>query len=854
MQYGGIRSRICAVAFLLATLTSCGGGGGNDGSGSGLPPGSGTPPPVTPVTPTTPAPTANAISLQSAPGDPIGLGKSYGYASTNSTITTALVNGRLSISVAGDESWTADFVLPATQTALTVGTYTGLSNLPVRDPAAGAFRWFGEGRGCGTSTATVTIDQVTYADTLLSSYILHFERYCDGAATPLRGEVRWTRADTSQPAAVGPPPPGLWAPDPLSVPASGNYVVLQSDPGDVVGLGKTLLYTDIDNAIFVGGSASQVYVQVDGDGQWSGTFQAMDAVQRLAAGYYFPNLKGMPFYNPVRGGLAWVGEGRGCVSLRGWFVIDRVAYNATGQYSGIDLRFEQACDGSNAVLRGAVHWDARPDPSTLPPATLSTAGSWHAPTAALPSSGNYLYLSSEAGDFVGAGRTKLNTSLDSVFAVQAIGPQLSVDVKTGFASQGLFIAPTGQSELQAGVYGGLMGLNQLNPPPLGTLSWFQSGRSCGATVQGWLAIDSIAYSAGLLTAIDLRFEQVCGNAPGTLKGQLHWRADETQGPPGPVMPVPAALWQPSPGTTPAIGNYVHLEADRGDSIGLGIAANYTQTNSVLKLTPTGAGLVIDIAGDEKWTARLQPMAGLTQLQPGYYAGVNEIDVRNPAKGGFDFQGEGRGCNTAVSSYAIDNVAYANGALTALDMRFEQHCQGTLVAATRGSVHWTNTDPSVPPGPIQPPPADLWKPAPGATPDTGSYVYLQSDPGDFIGDGQTVMLAAPVSPMTIGATFNGALEITVGGPIPQLGDLAVMTSRTRLEPGYYGRLQRYPNHNPARGGLSWSSQLRGCNTLSGWFVVDSVSYAGETLMSIDLRFEQHCEGLAPALHGRVRWQR
>ena len=80
----------------------------------------------------------------------------------------------------------------------------------------------------------------------------------------------------------------------------------------------------------------------------------------------------------------------------------------------------------------------------------------------------------------------------------------------------------------------------------------------------------------------------------------------------------------------------------------------------------------------------------------------------------------------------------------------------------------------------------------------------------------------------------------------------MNSRNDLQPGYYADLRRYPFHNPARGGLSWSGEGRGCNTLIGWFAVDSVTYLDGVLTAIDLRFEQHCGGGTPALHGVVRW--
>jgi hypothetical protein len=56
----------------------------------------------------------------------------------------------------------------------------------------------------------------------------------------------------------------------------------------------------------------------------------------------------------------------------------------------------------------------------------------------------------------------------------------------------------------------------------------------------------------------------------------------------------------------------------------------------------------------------------------------------------------------------------------------------------------------------------------------------------------------------------------------------------------------------KGGLSWGFEGRGCNNLNGWFAVDSVTYNGTALAAIELRFEQHCEGLAPALRGKIHW--
>lgn len=63
--------------------------------------------------------------------------------------------------------------------------------------------------------------------------------------------------------------------------------------------------------------------------------------------------------------------------------------------------------------------------------------------------------------------------------------------------------------------------------------------------------------------------------------------------------------------------------------------------------------------------------------------------------------------------------------------------------------------------------------------------------------------------------------------------------------------RYPFHVP---GLSFSGDGRGCNTLLGRFIVDSVTYAADLIDTIVVRFEQGCEETWPPLRGYFRWNR
>ena len=184
------------------------------------------------------------------------------------------------------------------------------------------------------------------------------------------------------------------------------------------------------------------------------------------------------------------------------------------------------------------------------------------------------------------------------------------------------------------------------------------------------------------------------------------------------------------------------------------------------------------------------------------------------------------------------------------MRFEQHCEGGT-AALHGTIHWWSEDPTVPPGPVNPPPAGLWQPAPGSTPSSGNYVYLNSDVGDYIGLGQTYTYTPATATIAVTAT-GGHLAVSVSGAQGWSGDFQAMSTLGQLQRGYYADLRRYPFHNPAKGGLDWFGEGRGCNTLLGWFAIDGIAYTNGSITALDLRFEQHCEGGAAALHGAIHW--
>jgi hypothetical protein len=129
----------------------------------------------------------------------------------------------------------------------------------------------------------------------------------------------------------------------------------------------------------------------------------------------------------------------------------------------------------------------------------------------------------------------------------------------------------------------------------------------------------------------------------------------------------------------------------------------------------------------------------------------------------------------------------------------------------------------------------------------------SDPGDYIGLGQSRAFTLDTASFTVtGGQNGGYVRVTV---FPFSGgfwflDLAAPQG-TQLVPGTYEGAVRYPFQTPIQPGLSFSGDGRGCNTLTGRFtVIESQFGPNGYVTRFHATFEQHCEGAAAALYGEV----
>jgi hypothetical protein len=209
------------------------------------------------------------------------------------------------------------------------------------------------------------------------------------------------------------------------------------------------------------------------------------------------------------------------------------------------------------------------------------------------------------------------------------------------------------------------------------------------------------------------------------------------------------------------------------------------------------------------------------------------------------------CTASVATVTLDSVKYDGPTLRAIDLHFEQRCDGES-AVLRGTAHWRAEDDPGASGPVLPVPATLWRAPAGSTPAAGPYVYLEG--GANLGPGISLPQTLVPGPSTV-STAGGKLSIFVYDPVKALGVTATfqeMAGQTAMREGYYRELRALGEGDATVGGLDVGVSTWTCKSLVGWFVVDRQFYFQGSLTIIDLRFELRCGGFGAPLRGQIHW--
>ena len=144
---------------------------------------------------------------------------------------------------------------------------------------------------------------------------------------------------------------------------------------------------------------------------------------------------------------------------------------------------------------------------------------------------------------------------------------------------------------------------------------------------------------------------------------------------------------------PAVGT-VAIQGDPGDYITEGGSYTYTAPDDRISLSGDASRVIVGIeaVNGDTWTIEAAAPLGET-LQPGVTYEATRFAEFGVA--GFDYSGNGRGCNTSASTFTVQTITTdASGAVTDFAATFEQHCDGQAPAA-RGQIDVSLAPPAPP---------------------------------------------------------------------------------------------------------------------------------------------------------------
>ena len=690
----------------------------------------------------------------------------FTYIQANSSLLITLNGFLLNATAVGFETWTG--YLAGSDARLEPGFYGNASQYPSNSAlSTGQISWFiGTEYECAPFDSWFAVQNISYNGTELIYIEVQFEQVCETTTT--RGALRWSNQDHSEPAGPITPPAHLWKPPASVLPPSSNYAYLE-----VPKPAANYTYSSSTAVIRCSSVGNQISAEVKGNQRWVAVFQAMSSVPRLVPGYYSGQLQ-FPDPNPAFGGFMWAEDfSEYYSSENGWFLVEEVEYEGEAVRK-FKVRFYQVLIGGPS-LYGALyydreHKDSPPEPVYPPPKSL-----WRPETAALPSTGNYLYMETNSTRVHNTTFTHFN----SIIALNSSANRLSLQVFANVEWRGAFVGRHHAKQLHKGYYSGLISepYNEL----LGGVAWESKALQL-EPLNGWFAIDEISYlqDNATLEAVKLRFEVVSetDSPPILCRGALSWSLSNPTNL-VPLYPAPA-LWSP-PTPLPQGVNSAYIECP---------TANYTYTslNATFQTTQSGGVLTARIYGSEHWTGYFKAMAGLAALEVGYYGLLPRYrcgDERLAA-----LQWHDQKCHNSESWgwFVIDAVTYVAGEMTTVQLRFEVTGMfdesGDYFVTYRGALNWAATA------------ADLLF--------SGNSVYLENPAGRVY-----------ASSVQVEVTKDCELTVAVEG---WKGSFQACG----LTAGHY--------ELPAKG-------LRECE--QGWFVVEKAVYEAGQVMEVRGRFEQQC---------------
>ena len=140
-------------------------------------------------------------------------------------------------------------------------------------------------------------------------------------------------------------------------------------------------------------------------------------------------------------------------------------------------------------------------------------------------------------------------------------------------------------------------------------------------------------------------------------------------------------------------------------------------------------------------------------------------------------------------------------------------------------------------------------------DGTSQLFLDSQPGDYIGRGERRTFWPTSAIFSVFKNFRNGVNIGVRAPNYSYSWVMEFAAagNVALTPGTYEAATRAAGLSSSSNGLSVSGAGSGCNVSTGRFVVLEIAYRPDgRILRFAADFEQHCEDMGPGLYGAIRY--
>ncbi len=634
-----------------------------------------------------------------------------------------------------------------------------------------------------------------------------------------------------------------------SAEAQTTALYFDSQPGDFIGQGVQQTWTTPALTFHVL-SATPSTIWIRADDLASGGFTLWDlrfaspANGVLAPGTYESAVR-YPFQSPAQPGLDIGGMGRGCNALAGRFVVYELVVNATGQVQQFAADFEQHCEDGVPALFGAIRFNAA-RPSLLPFDGAYPVYSIHVDSTP---DGNVTSAGIDCGNG-GADCDETYAAATTLTLTVTPAPGYTFLGWTGSCSNGLLATPMIINRRKAcmPVFDATPGGGQVSPSRAANILFLDSqpGDFAGGGKRWVMSSPTTAFvavhsSSPNVINLNLRIDDDFWNlsfasprgtrlTPGTYDGAVGYPSESSLkpalsigscvGPLGRFIVYDIAV--------DASGQLQRFSADFeqhcGDAPGLFGAIRFNGDRDAL-IPFDGVYPVFSMHIDETPYGRVVG-PGLNCGNGGTdcdetYATPTTITLTVTPSAGHPFLGWSGDCRGLLT---VDSAT--GGISTSVTISRRKVCTPVF-----------DTIPGF--APLVPVPPAL--------------LFLDSQPGDFIGGGQRrVMLPADAQFSLTGTTSHVTVSLTqVDGN--SLFLLFSAPTGASLSPGAYEAATRDAFHSPLKPGLDIFGEGRGCNRVWGRFFVHEyvVDSAGQ-VQRFAADFEQHCEDGLPALLGAIRF--